>query len=117
MRARILHFESLDVDLRTYVPRDASDDGVWLRMFVGPTDGPGEESFDVLVCTPAWLQRVAAEQGPQIGRHHLIVSKMDMSLVEEFLRGRVEQLDEPAWEGLAEKIGRIGSWEFEDYRP
>lgn len=29
----------------------------------------------------------------------------------------VGQSDEPTWRELADKIGRIGRWEFEDYRP
>ena len=117
MRARIVRFDSLDVDLRTYVPADPFNDAIWLRMYVGPQDHPGEESFDVLICTPAWLQGIALENGPQIGRHHLIVAEIDLPIVQNFLSRAVEQLDEASWEGLAEKIGRIGSWEFEDYRP
>ncbi len=47
---------------------DPLDGSFWLRMLVGPQDGPGEEAFDVLVRAPAWLARTVAEEGPQIGR-------------------------------------------------
>lgn len=63
MRAVLRSAHSADVDLATYVPADPADDGVWVRLIVGPAGGPGEESFDVLVCTPLWLRRVVRVQG------------------------------------------------------
>jgi hypothetical protein len=105
------------VDVRSYVPKDPADDGVWMRLMVGPEDGPGEESFDLLVCTPVWLQRLAAEQGPQIGRHRLIVAEFDLAVAELFLTKQIERIDEPTWGELAAKVARLGYWEFEDHRP
>ena len=115
MKAVIRSQHSLDVDLAGYESADPADDGLWVRMIIGPSDGPGEESFDVLVCTPAWLARVVHEHGPQIGRHHLVVERWVADDVKDFLRSQVERLDEPTWHELALKIGRIGIWEFEDY--
>lgn len=59
---------SVDVDVETYVPKDPANDAVWLRLMVGPLDGPGEESFDVLVRTPRWLHDVVAKEvrGPDV---------------------------------------------------
>ena len=108
---------SSDIDIATYVSADPLDDAVWLRFMVGASDSLGEESFDVLVCTATWLARTARESGPQIGRHHLIVDRMDVTGAIDFLRGRIEALEGPEWSILAERIGRIGAWEFEDYRP
>ncbi|MFF0344347.1 immunity 8 family protein [Kribbella sp. NPDC004875] len=108
---------SSDVDVETYVSADPRDDAVWIRLIVGPADGAGEESFDVLVCTPAWLQRVIREKGPQVGRHHLIVEEMDLPRVVAFLRRRFEEVEAPTWRGVAGKLARIGYWEFEDYQP
>jgi Immunity protein 8 len=118
MRAVIKSFEGLGrEEPETYTSTDPHDDAFWLRMIVGPPDGPGEESFDVLVCTPVWLARVVAEEGPQIGRHRLIVDSLDLQRAEAFLRHQVERLDAPTWDGLAEKISRLGYWEFENYKP
>jgi hypothetical protein len=57
----------------TYMSADPDKDAFLLRMLVGPDDGPGEESFDVLVCTPGWLVRAVSDERPQIGRRRLIV--------------------------------------------
>jgi immunity protein 8 of polymorphic toxin system len=118
VRAVIRGFEGLGRDEpETYVSPDPVDDAFWLRMLVGPQEGPGEESFDVLVCTPAWLARVVSEEGPQIGRHRLILSTLNLREAEEFLQRRIEGLHGSTWTDLAAKIGRLGYWEFEDYTP
>ncbi|HEV8626102.1 MAG TPA: immunity 8 family protein [Acidimicrobiia bacterium] len=118
MRAKVKGFEGLGRDEpATYVSPNPHDDAFSLRVLVGPAEGPGEESFDVLVCTPAWLARTVAEQGPMIGRHRLIVEHLDLPLAEQFLSDQIERLDEPSWPELAAKIARLGHWEFEDYRP
>lgn len=101
----------------SYVSPDPFDDSFWLRMLVGPQGGPGEESFDVLVCTPGWLARAVAEEGPQVGRHRLVVEKLDLPAAETFLRRQIERLEAATWDELAAKVARLGYWEFEDYRP
>lgn len=115
MKARLHTVYSSDVDVLSYTPEDPWNDGVWIRMVVGPTDGPGEESFDVLVCTPLWLRDVVAKDGPQIGRHHLIIEPFNLNEAIGFLRNKVESIQASDWAALGEVLGRIGYWEFEDY--
>lgn len=118
MRARIRRFEGLGgEEPGSYISPDPENDAFALRMIAGPSDGPGEESFDVLVCTPAWLTRTVAEQGPQIGRRHLVLALLNLTEAQDFLRRRVEQMDGPTWAVLAEKLNRLGHGEFEDYSP
>ncbi|WP_205857175.1 immunity 8 family protein [Phytoactinopolyspora endophytica] len=117
MRAAIRSFYSADVDIDAYVPEDPENDGVWLRLLVGPADGPGEESFDVLVCTPLWLRKAVSREGPRIGRHHLIVDPFDLSEAKEFLARQVASVEAPDWPTLGDKLARLGYWEFEDYQP
>jgi hypothetical protein len=49
------------------------------------------------------------------GRHYLIMARIDVTVLQEFIRTAVEVVDESTWEELALKVGRIGRWEFEDY--
>ncbi|MFG1906097.1 Imm8 family immunity protein [Kribbella sp. NPDC048928] len=58
---------------------------VFLTGRVGPVDGPGEESFDLTVCTPSWLSRKIRESGPALGRHLVIVESLDIAEVERFV--------------------------------
>jgi hypothetical protein len=117
VRAAAKRFHSPDADLDTLVPADPTDVGVLVQMMAGPADGPGEESFDVVVCTPLWLPSFTKEQGRVIGRHHLIVESWDWPRVRTFLTHEVEAHEAPTWRDLAAKISRIGKWEFEDYQP
>jgi hypothetical protein len=116
MRAVIRRFHSPDaLDLDSYVPADPADDAILLQVMVGPSDGPGEESFDVLVCTPRWVERWVRSKGPLIGRHHLVVESMNPDVVRRFLTKMIETDMADSWDELANRVGRIGRWEFEDY--
>jgi hypothetical protein len=105
VRAVVKGFEGPDgEEPGSYVSPDPFDDSFWLRMLVGPSGGPGEESFDVLVCTPAWLARAVVEHGPQIGRHRLVVERLDLPAAEAFLRRQIERLEAATWDELAGKL-------------
>lgn len=117
MRATVRSMYGLDFDVDAYAPEDPENDGVWVRLILGPADGPGEESFDVLVCTPLWLRDVVAKEGPQVGRHHLIVDPLDLAEARDFLQAQVEGVEAADWPTLGEKLARFGYWEFEDYLP
>lgn len=116
MKARVRRFHSPDADLNRYVPDDPEDVGLLVQIMAGPEDSQGEESFDVVVCTPRWLDRWVRADGPLIGRHHLIVERWDPPRVRLHLIEAVESLEAPTWPELAAKIGRVGKWEFEDYQ-
>ena len=85
-----------------------------------PTDGrapgaDGEESFDLTVCSTAWLrQRAEAEQIVD-PRHHLIADSFNWRKLEEYLVQRVARCAAESWPDVAEKVSRLAAWEFEDY--
>jgi hypothetical protein len=83
---------------------------------VGPADGPGEESFDVMPCTPNWLKSWIRSHGPTIGRHYLVVERYDLPQVRKYLTSVIEAEHGRTWHELALRINRIGKWEFEDYQ-
>lgn len=116
MKAEIKRYLSPDVDdLAGYHPNDRNF-GLLLQMIVGPEGKAGEESFDLVVCTPNWFERHELGDDPRPGRHYLFVRAYDFASIDRYLRSKVTELDEPEWTELAEKIGRLGHWEFEDYR-
>jgi hypothetical protein len=118
MKAAIRYLHSPDVDdLESYQPGDPENFGLLVQVMAGPADGPGEESFDVMVCTPGWLAERVRSGGPLIGRHYLIVDTYDFATIETVLANAVESEEAPTWNELGERLGRIGKWEFEDYQP
>lgn len=86
-------------------------------MTVGPADDPGEESFDITVCSPEWLAR-AADGSFYDARHHVVVNPdaFDRNALRSWLARRVESVQADSWREVAERLGRLGHWEFEDYR-
>ncbi|SFT33732.1 Immunity protein 8 [Actinopolyspora lacussalsi subsp. righensis] len=113
MRAVIKDYHSPDVDLCDFGPDYPEDFGFLLQMFVGPSEDSGEEAFDVLVCTPKWASRRVRETGPLVGRGVLLVENHSWYEIRGFLEKYVNALEAPTWDRLAEKIGRLGNWEFE----
>jgi hypothetical protein len=104
------------LDLRHYLPEEPADVGILVQALVGPKGAPGEESFDVVVCTPRWLSRYVREHGPLAGRHYLVVDRWDQDMVLGWLTEAIEAEEAPNWPALGARLGRIGKWEFEDYQ-
>jgi hypothetical protein len=88
-----------------------------VRLMVGPVDGPGEESFDLSVCSPEWLGRRSHSEGIICGLHHLIINldDFDERVLRQWLEGRVAAIEEPTWAEYATKLGLVGLWEFDGY--
>jgi hypothetical protein len=113
--------KSLDLDPHpSTLPGDPAEFSFLARMIVGPPDTPGEESFNVTVCSPEWLaeacRRVGGIYSP---RHHLVVNldDFDARALEKWLSARVHEVNADSWPEIGERLGRLGHWEFEDYRP
>jgi hypothetical protein len=113
MRAEVSYFEWPELERNGF---DTSGVTLTLLVFAArPLGGLGGETFHVTVCTPDGLNDLLARDGVVVGRHHLFVPVVDTELIEDFLGDRLRRLDGDTWQQLAEKIGRIGYWEFEDY--
>lgn len=116
--AQIKRLHSPDVpDLAAYEPMDGERFAFLLQIIAGPSGEEGEESFDVTVCTPSWLQENLRPTDILIGRHHLIVRRYDYQGLTRFLVEYCQKCRGNSWAEVAEQLGRIGKWEFEDYRP
>lgn len=87
---------------------------ILLQAMFGPIGAKGEESFDFLVCNGLWLTE-RATQGAFFCRHHLVVHRFNISEIRSLLEEIARESAAESWEGAAEKIGRFGKWEFEDY--
>ncbi len=116
MRAavRSIHFEP---DPRGLLA-DPAGFGFLAMMTVGPADGPGGETFSVEVCTPEWLAKRCQTEDYVDGRHMIVTSMEAYSNagLRSFLTKRAEQVMGETWQEAAEKVSRIGYWEFEGYQ-
>lgn len=96
--------------------QDPDDFGFLLQLLVGPENQEGEESFDVVVCSPKWFSR-RLEDAPVSGRHHLFMKRYDYSMLERYLVDFLERCQGDSWAEVARLVGRLGAWEFDDYVP
>jgi hypothetical protein len=116
MRAGLLQIV-FDPDPRT-LPRDAAGFAFGARLMIGRQGGPGEESFDLTVCSPEWLAERCRNGEPINGLHHVIVDweSFDKRVLRRWLQDRVDAVGAATWQGIADRLGRIGWWEFGGYR-
>lgn len=116
MRAAIRRLHTPDApSLHDFVPEDASDFALLVQVIAGPHAGEGEESFDVAVVTPTHLAKRLSRSGPLSGRHLLIVDRFDADAIQRWLERAVAGCTGATWKKTANKLSRIGHWEFEDY--
>jgi immunity protein 8 of polymorphic toxin system len=102
-------------DLERHVPLNLDKFCVVIRTMVGPRGSEGEESFDINVCTPKWIEEQVEKEGFVLGRGYLVVGRYDPSLIRNTIVRLVESMSGGSWQEVAEKVSRIGYWEFEDY--
>jgi hypothetical protein len=116
MIAELRRLHSPDVlDLPTWVP-EGEEFAILLQIMAGPQGSPGEESFDITLCTPTWVKRQAEEEMIVSGRFLLIIAHYDYGLVYRYIATYLSKCSGDEWPEVAEKIARLGHWEFEDYR-
>jgi hypothetical protein len=111
---RFLHSPDLD-DLEHGGPADPEHFGILVQAVLGPVGGEGEESFDIIVCTPSWIGAEAARDGYAWGRHYLVVPRYDYAMLERAVTELCATAEGPDWQSVAAILARYGAWEFEDY--
>ena len=116
MDAELKRLHSPDVyDLKGYQPESPDKFGFLLQAMVGPKGGDCEESFDIEVCTPKWLEEAYGTDDVLIGRHRLIVQEYSYPRIINAIKGFLKGCSGENWKEVAEKVSRLGKWEFEDY--
>ena len=105
------------LNVETYRPEIDDNFGFVLRAMIGPMGEPGEESFDIIVCTPKWLIERYADSDILLGLHKLILFKYDYRAVRRFIEKYLMRCSGDTWEEVAQKVSLLGQWEFEGYQP
>lgn len=117
MRAELRRLHSPDaLDLQRFEPRTPDSFGILIQAMIGPQGHSGEEAFDFVLCTPAWLGAQLLHEGCLWLQEHLLVQKYDygaVALAVEEICSRVEGAN---WTEVALKLNRFARWEFADYR-
>jgi hypothetical protein len=62
-----------------------------------------------------WLAERLRSHEFIVGRHHLIVGRYDYEKLRDLVRSLCAECRGETWQEVAERLGRIGKWESEDY--
>jgi len=102
-----------------YCPEEEECFGLWITVHVGPDDEEGAHLYQILVCTPDWITKKYRHEhrhtGAVWGRHMLIVFRYDPDHIRREIERYVEGCTGKDFWEVAQKVARIGAWEFEDY--
>lgn len=120
MKPEIKDLISTDINnLEEYIMLRGSKFCFQLQMIVGPDNGPGQESFNIHICSPSWLEEKLKndpyENAYRIGRHYLFLYDICYDKLYGILSKIVNGCIGNTWDECAQKLSRIGYWEFEDY--
>lgn len=123
MRAVLKSFDSPDIkgDFYKFYPDDPEKFCFLLELEIGIENEKGADLFGIVVVTPKWLLETYTnplfpKDKILIGRHYLIVFEYNFEKIINFIKNYIENCAGDSWDEIAEKIGRIGHWEFEDYQ-
>ena len=118
MRAKLKGLHSPDIDDLEHWSPDSDSFGFLLQAMIGPADGSGHESFDLIVCTSDWFADHEMAEAPiRSGHHTLFVKRYDYRMLKAFIERAVHAVEADSWSGVAEKLSWLGNWEFANYRP
>ncbi len=118
MRAAIRSYDSYEIeDLQTDKPDDPLIFAVSINFEIGPADSVGADNFRITVASAEFLRHQYPGDDCYFLRHYLLVKEYNFSRILALMTNYVNSLEAETWEQLAEKIGRVALWEFEDYHP
>ncbi|KJK49698.1 hypothetical protein UK23_13220 [Lentzea aerocolonigenes] len=109
------HFISPDVDLVDFRPDDPDDFSFLLQALVGPADGEGEESLQFTVSTLTGLASTVESQRVVLGKSFVIAGTSKIGEILGSVRSAIERVEGATWAEVAERLTRLGHYEFEDY--
>ncbi len=104
------------ISFDAYCPEDVECFGLWITVMVGPDSEDGGHLYQVLVCTPDWIKQECLRVGAMWGRHMLIISSYDKNQIRNEIERYVQGCTGKDFWDIAQKVARIGAWEFEDYQ-
>lgn len=116
MNAELKRLHSPDInDLKNYKPTNPKKFAFLLQAMIGPEGVEGEESFDIEVCTPQWLEDTYGIEDIIIRPHQLIIFEYNFENINNAIKDFLKNCSGKNWNEVAVKVARLGKWEFEDY--
>jgi len=116
MKAKLKRLYSADYDLSSFYPESETNFILYLQAFIGPEDEDSSDAFNIAICTPEWLSEHNKYEEVIFGRGYIIVREYDLMVIKTEITKFCENCLGENWVEVAQKVSRIGIWEFEEYK-
>ena len=97
------------------MPSNPYDCWIVIQAEIGVEGHSGADTFTFYVCTVKKLRDILSMDNVEFGRHLILVENFDWAIVENAIKGILDELEADTWDQLAAKIHEYGEWEFNDY--
>lgn len=114
MRAVIKGVSNDIFDVEAYCPEIEDKFSLSLRIRIGLDCTDGADDFEILVCTPKWLEETVWET--RWGKGLMIVREYNFSAINDFIYDYVSRCDGDSWEKIVMQLTKVFYWEFDDYQ-
>ncbi|MGI4850202.1 MAG: immunity 8 family protein [Janthinobacterium lividum] len=108
--------DSATINLDTYLPDDIECFELWVNLRVGVDSAEGADDYQLLICTPQWLQKNYAWKKALWGRNMLIVFEYDLEMIKSKIDRCLASFGDESVETLSREFAKFASWEFENYQ-
>ncbi|WP_431262502.1 Imm8 family immunity protein [Roseateles chitinivorans] len=115
LQAQLKRLHSPDLpDLQNGHPPDPGNFRILVQALVGVAGQEAADSFDFMVCTPAWLAARVTEPLP--ARGYLIVTRYDYAQIHAAIARLCDGATGPDWPAVAARLNLDGRWEYDEDR-
>jgi len=105
------------IDLETYKPDDSHNFGLFFQLIVG-TDAYdiGEDWFNLMVCSPNWLESYIVElNSPISGCNYLFFKEYNYEVMVSYITNFINQIEADNLNELYDRIGTLAMYECRYY--
>ena len=95
-------------DVEKGAPENPSDFCVLLQIMIGEEGIEGADSFEIVVCTPRWIEERISKGGVFFLDRYIVVQQYDYIQVRSFIEKFMSKCRGKDWEEVAGKLSRIG---------
>lgn len=109
---KMLHIPGVS-DPEHHHPPDPVSFRLLVQALIGVVGQDAADTFDFLVCTPAWLAANVTEPLPAHG--HLIVPTYDYHAIHAAIARLCDEATGPDWPAVAAQLGLHARWEYANH--
>ncbi len=108
----MLHSPDLP-NLASSQPSDPRNFRILVQAMIGLEGNEAADTFDFVVCTPAWLTDHVKPENPVIERGLIVVDHFDYKQIQSEISRICALAVAPNWREIASILSRYARWEYE----